>query len=132
MVWYATATPAPTLPSISPTPTGPHLEGRFVWHDLLTDDLPAVERFYSGLFGWDFRSGDEGATDNFRTIHVDGHALAGVILLQDDDTGPQWVSSLSVPDVDAAAATVADRGGTVHRGSVDVEPRGRMAVVSEQ
>jgi len=130
----ACAASAPSLPSISPTPPGSHLEGRFVWRDLLTDDLPATEAFYSGLFGWRFRAGDEGGGDNYRTVHVGGRPIAGVFVLDAEQratTGPQWISSMSIGDVDAATETVARRGGTVHRGPVDVEPRGRMAVVSD-
>jgi predicted enzyme related to lactoylglutathione lyase len=130
----ACANRTPTLPSISPTPVGPHLEGRFVWRDLLTDDLPAIEAFYSGLFGWQFRAGDEGGGDNYRTVHVDGRPIAGVFVLdaeQRETTGPQWISSISIGDVDAATETVRRRGGTVHRGPLDVPPRGRMAVVSD-
>ena len=47
------------VPSLTPTPTGVHETGRFVWYDLLTDDVPGVERFYGELFGWEFE-GDFG------------------------------------------------------------------------
>ena len=32
------------------------LTGKFVWHDLITDDIGAARRFYAGLFGWEFEN----------------------------------------------------------------------------
>ena len=129
----ACASASPSLPSISPTPPGPQIVGKFVWYDLITTDLPAVEAFYTGLFGWEFGEavGDEGA---YKLIRHEGRPLAGVALLDETTEnvpGSQWVSSMSVADVDDAAEAVIGGGGTVHRGPLDVLPRGRMAVVSD-
>ena len=30
------------------------LTGKFVWHDLITDDVDGIRRFYGGLMGWSF------------------------------------------------------------------------------
>ena len=50
------------------TTTGPDLSGmsfsdepligKAIWHDLVTDDPAAAERFYEGLFGWSFQKAD--------------------------------------------------------------------------
>ena len=47
-------------PAITETPSGAELPGKFVWHDLLTSDPAAAQRFYSALFGWEFRQSDSG------------------------------------------------------------------------
>ena len=33
---------------------GSQLPGKIVWHDLVTQDPAPVQRFYTGLFGWQF------------------------------------------------------------------------------
>jgi hypothetical protein len=47
----ASSKPAPPL--VAPAPTGETL-GKFVWHDLVSDDVPAARRFYGEMFGWQF------------------------------------------------------------------------------
>src|SRR5260221_1242601 len=44
------------LPPLSSVPGSPRLPGKFVWADLVTDDIPAARKFYSQLFGWTFRT----------------------------------------------------------------------------
>jgi predicted enzyme related to lactoylglutathione lyase len=48
-----------------------------------------------------------------------------------DSSESQWIGSLSVTDVDAAAQLFQSRGGTVLGGPADVDRRGRVAVVSD-
>ena len=57
-------TPAPkqeklSLPAITKNATHKYYPGKFVWHDLLTDDISAAKEFYSGLFGWTFEEQGE-------------------------------------------------------------------------
>lgn len=37
------------VPPVSSTPTGTQLTGKFVWFDLVTEDVTAIEQFYGGL-----------------------------------------------------------------------------------
>ena len=41
----------PIVPPINQTPTNEFHPGKFVWRDLMTDDIPASKKFYSELFG---------------------------------------------------------------------------------
>ena len=49
------AAKAPELPPLTTASGNPRLPGKFVWADLVTDDVPAARKFYAGLFGWTFR-----------------------------------------------------------------------------
>ena len=42
------------IPSITPTPTREYHHGKFVWFDLITNDIPTARKFYGELFGWKF------------------------------------------------------------------------------
>jgi len=44
------------LPAVTDTPTGERLPGKVIWRDLLTHDPEGSQRFYEGLFGWEFES----------------------------------------------------------------------------
>ena len=42
---------APAAVPAAPSP----LTGKFVWHDLVTEDPEACRRFYGALLGWEFQ-----------------------------------------------------------------------------
>ena len=49
------ATDVALLPPLTTVSGSPRLPGKFVWADLVTDDVPAARTFYGRLFGWTFR-----------------------------------------------------------------------------
>jgi len=119
-----------TLPPMTATATGAHLTGKFIWRDLLTDDVAAARRFYGGLFGWDFQDVADG---RYVVITHHGTPIGGIVAadVKVQVKVSQWVSWLSVHDVDAAAALVREAGGAVLRGPMDLDGRGRLAVVTD-
>ena len=54
----ASSKPHP-IPPVTETPTGLVTPGKFVWVDLVTDDVAGAKSFYGQLFGWSF-DGNEG------------------------------------------------------------------------
>ena len=42
------------MPAITDEPTDVTLQGKVVWHDLITDVPEASKEFYGELFGWEF------------------------------------------------------------------------------
>jgi len=113
--------------------TADHTPGRFVWYDLVTDDVDAASVFYGALFDWDFEE-LPGRPNRFVVIRRAGVPIGGMVQLKRDNpdsTGSQWIASLSVTDVDATARLFVSRGGTVLGGPADVALRGRVAVVSD-
>ena len=111
----------------------PQLPGKFVWFDLLTNDAAAAERYYASLFGWTY----EVLKDHeppYKIIRQGGTRIGGVVdLTQRKAELPEstWLGYVSVPDVDAAAAAVKEKGGRVLKAPFDVARLARAAVVTD-
>ena len=119
------------VPPVSEKPTGVYLYGKFVWHDLLTYDMEAVKKFYGELFGWTF---DNSESPDYTVIRRDGVPIGGIVLVKELEKKhfpAQWMSYLSVPDVDKAVALLKAKGGVVLRGPWNIKKRGRMAIVRD-
>ena len=104
--------------------------GRFVWHDLLTKDVAAAKRFYGELLGWRFEDTKRGERP-YVLARSGGTLAAGIVdISANANAGPQWISYMSVADVDKAVAQVQSDGGKVL-----VEPRNfpnaRAAVIAD-
>ena len=124
------------LPAITDTPTNSSLSGKVVWHDLITDKPEESKRFYQELFGWQFEEIGIGSSSsiNYTLIRLNGRLIGGMVdqtRLQTRVDISQWISLISVPDVDAAADSLLAAGGTVITAPVDVADRGRLAVVAD-
>jgi hypothetical protein len=119
-----------TLPPITEKPTGQQYPGKFVWFDLLTDDVAAVKAFYADIFAWEYDGSESGYT---RILHK-GSYIGGIIYserLDEKVSEAQWLSYLSVPDVDRAAEYAQLNGGRILREPKDLDERGRAAVVQD-
>jgi predicted enzyme related to lactoylglutathione lyase len=120
----------PRVSAVSNTPTGDYQHGRFVWHDLMTHDLAEVKQFYGGLFGWEFETAAEGG-GVYTTIRHDDKPIGGIVALDkvEGEVHSQWLSYLSVADVDASSGAARAQGGKVYRKPFDLPDRGRVAVL---
>jgi len=129
----ACASATTTVPPIAPSATGAHNVGQFVWYDLLTNDLEGAKRFYGGLFGWSFEDGGEEEPVYTTIVHAD-RAIGGIAYtakMQREVNASQWVSNLSVADVDQAVEYVIGQGGTIAAEAQDLPDRGRVAVIRD-
>jgi predicted enzyme related to lactoylglutathione lyase len=104
--------------------------GRFVWHDLLTKDASTAKRFYGALLGWRFEDTKRGDRP-YVLARSGGTPVAGIVdVSANASAGPQWLSYMSVADVDTTVAQVRSAGGKVL-----VEPRNlpnaRAAVIAD-
>lgn len=107
--------------------------GAFVWQDLVTDDVSGARRFYGDLLGWEFRDSTRRGRP-YVLVLANGDPIAGVVAVdREDPEAPvaQWVSYVSVPDVDDAVSRVAKAGGRTLVGPVQVDTAGRAAVVAD-
>ena len=113
-----------------PLSEGP-LTGKFVWHDLITDDVAVAQRFYGGLFGWEFEATSGPNGGDYTLIRMDGRAVAGMVQL-DDPAGieySRWLGYLSVADVDQAVKFTRARGGEAAVGPLELGNIGRAAAI---
>jgi predicted enzyme related to lactoylglutathione lyase len=103
--------------------------GRFVWHDLVTHDTAASQKFYAALLGWEF----ERLTRNGRPyviVRSGGEIAGGIVQRDETKVGPAtWLSYLSVGSLDQAIGQVTSAGGQVVLAPTTVGAYGRVAVV---
>jgi predicted enzyme related to lactoylglutathione lyase len=104
--------------------------GKFVWHDLSTDDLPAAQRFYGGLLGWEFREA-KGMGRRYVVASRAGRAVGGLVAVEPvaGQEVSQWVAYASVANVDATVAAVEKAGGRTLIAPLNIPSAGRAAVV---
>ena len=114
--------------SLPPIATGgAHLPGKIVWHDLVTADMAGVEKFYAGVFGWQF----EPVTDGYVLVRNGDHVIGGIAALSSATDGSQWLAQISVTDISQSTAALRNAGGKVLLGPFDLRGRGQVAVVSD-
>ena len=120
------------VPPVTTPPTNTHITGQFVWYDLITSDVAAAKKFYGGLFSWEFEEAGKDAAE-YTIIKTDGTPIGGIIYSEKakEIDGEQWLSYLSVPNVDRAVDITEKRGGKVLVEAFEFEARGRTAVVAD-
>lgn len=125
------ATPGGSAPpagmAISKTP----LVGKFVWRDLLTDDPARAKPFYAALFGWEYAERSAQGRP-YTLVKSGGRIIGGIAAAQrrlPDEPNAQWLSFMSVADVDQAERLTIDAGGKVLLTAFDLPKIGRAAIV---
>src|SRR5687768_1319226 len=74
--------------------------GRFVWRDLMTKDVAAATQFYGELFQWRFENARRGDRP-YVLARSSTLPVAGIVDISGiADAGSQWLSYMSVSDVD--------------------------------
>jgi predicted enzyme related to lactoylglutathione lyase len=122
---------APALLSAAPEEIRPVLPGKFVWHDLLTTDAPAVEKFYGELFGWTFEV-QKGRENPYKAIRLAGVPIGGIVDVsarKAEVPASTWLNYVSVADVDKAVAAIRQAKGKVLREPAAVGTYAKAAVV---
>jgi len=108
------------------------LTGKFVWHDLVTTDLEADKRFYTGLFGWTYEQ-RRGPNGNPYTLARSGDRfVAGMVVEpQPKDGGviSRWLGYLSVPDLGVAVKQNGAAGGSAVVERLDISDYVSVAAI---
>jgi predicted enzyme related to lactoylglutathione lyase len=118
---------------VTPEPTGLRLDGKFIWYDLFTSDLKAVQPFYEGLFGWSFHETSAGES-RVLTIRREGVPIANAVAVDESrmkDATSRWLSYMSVADVDQTVIRIEQNRGSIYMPPKDFSDRGRVAVVKD-
>jgi uncharacterized protein len=119
----------PELPPLTTVSRSPRLPGKFVWADLVTDDVAAARQFYGRLFGWTFRE-----VGKYTIAANDERPLAGMFQQprpKDRAAQPRWFGYISVASVERAQRTVTQAGGQVLAEAKKLPKRGEQAVFAD-
>lgn len=124
------AAQSPSLPPLTDVPGSPRLPGKFVWADLVTDDVMAARKFYGPLFGWTFRQAGD-----YLMAANDDRPVAGFFQRprpkDRPEAKPRWFGYISVPNVAKAEQRVTAAGGKVLAAPAKFPKRGEQAVFSD-
>jgi predicted enzyme related to lactoylglutathione lyase len=108
------------------------VRGRFVWHELMTRDVPAAKKFYSPLTGWKPQAWP---LDPAYTVNHSEHGpQSGFFDIPADmpaDMPAHWVTYIGTRDVDGTAAAAVRGGGSILKGPDDIPGAGRYAVLKD-
>jgi predicted enzyme related to lactoylglutathione lyase len=96
--------------------------GGFSWHELATSDSKGAFSFYSELFGWKpGEAMDMGEAGIYQLYGGGGDPLGGMFNKPNEMPGPpMWLYYVKVGDVNEAVKKVADLGGQVINGPMEV------------
>ncbi len=103
--------------------------GRFVWHELATQDQEGSRAFYGEVFGWSFQQADTSAMP-YTLVLSDGVAVGGMMTAKLATIPTHWMPYISVTDVDAAAKRANDAGCLQLMAAVTIPP-GRFCVMQD-
>jgi predicted enzyme related to lactoylglutathione lyase len=126
-------TTRPSWPAISDTPTDVHIQGRWVWGELLADNVEAEKIFYREVFGWQYSTHGSG-NDAYTLVRVNGRPIAGIIHYAkpaEAARSARWLPLMSVPDAARATQQAAASGGKILVPAKTLPGRGEMAVLAD-
>ena len=111
-----------------------HLNGRFVWYELMTSDPSAAQTFYGQVIGWS-TAPFEGAGQPY-TMWLNGQTpIGGVMQLPDEakvvGAPPHWLVYIGTPEIDGTVDQARTLGASIIVGPQDIPTVGRFAVLKD-
>ena len=110
------------------------MASKFIWYELMTSDLPAAEKFYKTVVGWnteDFGGGDI----PYKIVKAGETGVGGLMNVPEEaakmGAKPAWMGYIHAADVDAKTDSIKKAGGKVHRAPEDIPGVGRFSVVAD-
>jgi uncharacterized protein len=105
----------------------------FIWLDLHTSDREAAKKFYGTLFDWSYDEVPIKGGPDYSIALVRGSRVAGISPTRDANPPmpSQWISYVSVENVDEVAKTAESMGARLLQQPLDVTQLGRVAVVED-
>jgi predicted enzyme related to lactoylglutathione lyase len=125
----SSAPPQPQLPPLTTVSGSPRLPGKFVWADLVTDDVPAARTFYSDMFGWTFQT-----IGTYTLMANLERPICGMFQRPRPKEGsaqPRWFGYISTSSVGRSERTVMKSGGRVLFPPQEFPKRGEQAVFAD-
>lgn len=96
-------------------------EGHCAWNELVSADAVGAKSFYCDLFGWEKTDEmDMGEMGLYQMFSVNGYTLGAIMPKPAEMPVSAWAYYFRVPEIDAAAAYVAEHGGQVMNGPMEI------------
>ncbi|HEY2835714.1 MAG TPA: VOC family protein, partial [Rhizomicrobium sp.] len=111
------------------------MPSQFFWHELMTTDTKAAEKFYGDVVGW--RATDSGVPGEtpYTLFNVGDRGIAGMLKITPDmaqnGARPGWLGCVSVDNVDEALSRLKQEGGKAFMGPQEVPNVIRFAMVAD-
>jgi len=111
-------------------PSGNH--GRFIWHELMTRDPQAAQKFYGEVVGW---SAEKNVEMNYTIFSSGDVPCAGLMEIPEHAAAmgarPAWTGYVEVDDVDATIGRATQLGGSMLGPAQTVPGVGRFAMMRD-
>jgi predicted enzyme related to lactoylglutathione lyase len=101
--------------------------GRFVWHEIMSQDIAKALKFYTALFGWTVNEMDMGPAGKYHML-MKGDAAVGGAMTAPPGVPAHWMMSVGTEDVDATARQIPELGGKLLMQPTTVPDMVRFAV----
>ena len=108
------------------------VRGRFMWHQLLTRDVPGAKDFYTSLVGWKAKAWP--LDPSYTVCHAGDVPAAGIMELPADmpaEVPSHWLPYIGTRDVDSVAEAAVRAGGSIVKEPADLKGAGRYAVLQD-
>jgi len=108
------------------------VRGKFVWHQLMTRDVPGAKDFYSRLAGW--KALPWPLDPAYTVCHAEIGPVAGIMEIPSDmssDVSSHWLQYIGTRDVDSTAQAAVRAGGSIVKGPGEMQGAGRYAVLKD-
>ena len=107
--------------------------GRFLWHELMTEDTMAAARFYTTVVGWTTEAWPQ--DPSYTMFSAGRRPMAGLMVLPEEARNmgapPNWLTYVGASDVDATVFRAVGLGGSVLVLPKDISNVGRFAVLRD-
>jgi predicted enzyme related to lactoylglutathione lyase len=110
------------------------MAGQFFWHELLTTDIKAAEKFYGDVVGW--TATDSGApVGQYTLFNVGDRGIAGMLEITPDmaqqGARPGWLGYISTGDVAQTLSRLKQEAGKAFMGPQEVPGVIRFAMAAD-
>src|SRR5579871_886186 len=109
------------------------MPGQFFWHELMTTDVKAAEKFYGEVVGW--KATQAPGEHPYTLFNVGDRGVAGMLKITPDmaqhGARPGWLGYISVEDVDQGLARLKQEGGKAFMGPQEAPGVIRFAMVAD-
>jgi predicted enzyme related to lactoylglutathione lyase len=108
------------------------VRGKFVWHQLMTRDVPGAKDFYARLVGWKTLAWP--LDPAYTVCHAEAGPVAGIMEISSDmpsEVQSHWLQYIGTRDVDSTAQAAVRAGGSIVKGPSDMQGAGRYAVLKD-